>query len=155
MQNSYFIPVEDWHIDYMQQYARDEDRAEVMASHGFEMDEALVHALASAEQAYSLTDDTGIIYCVTGVNPVTLLSDKACAWMLSSVHMKKSPRQLLRHTRGLLDGWNKSWHTLYNMVDARYEQALRWAQWAGFEVMPAVPLGPFSMPFHPILRHRA
>jgi hypothetical protein len=38
---------------------------------------------------------------------------------------------------------------LENFIDARYEAAVRWAKWLGFDVGAPVPYGPAGMPFHP------
>ena len=37
---------------------------------------------------------------------------------------------------------------MFNYVDARHTDAIRWLKWLGFTLHPATPYGPFDLPFH-------
>jgi hypothetical protein len=49
----------------------------------------------------------------------------------------------------VVERWRKRYGRMTNYVDARHTKAVRWIKWMGFEVLPAIPLGPQQALFHP------
>ena len=44
--------------------------------------------------------------------------------------------------------WREQFPFMFNYVDARHTDAIRWLKWLGFEFDEAAPYGPFDLPFY-------
>lgn len=149
------VPARADHAEQLAPLMRDADVAEIYASGGVSPLIALLSSLASSEVAYALLFDKEVA-AMFGVVPAggTLLTptDSGVAWALTGRAVAKHPKAYLRASRSVLPALLKVRPLLFNIVDARYTGALRWAEWLGFDVRDALLLGPYAMPFHPIVR---
>jgi hypothetical protein len=132
----------------MAQTMRPADRFEVWASSLVRPDEALTASLNLSALAWSALVD-GIPVCMFGAAAVSPLSKKAIPWFLASTGIERHHTLFLRHSRPQLEAMTKRFPVLSNTVDARNHAAIRWLKWLGFTVHPAIPFGPFNLPFHP------
>lgn len=144
-----FERVTEWHIKELAEKMRPEEVDEVYASNGDTPEEAVRRSVARSVDVFATMEDDRLM-SITGCAPYSWISDRGSPWLLTTVNMKKSPRHLLRHTQVFLGKWRREYGTLINFVDARYEQSLRWAKWAGFTIHPAEPFGFLGLPFHKI-----
>lgn len=69
-------------------------------------------------------------------------------WMVTTVHIEKNPRGFLRASKALMSEAMQRHYQLTNYVDARNGDAIRWLEWLGFKMEPAVPYGVSGLPFH-------
>lgn len=101
--------------------------------------QAIERSVRMSAEAVSIWSPAGQLLGITGVQPFTLLGGAASPWLLNTSGMRRHPRQLLVGTKILLKRWRSQYRLLVNYIDADYEEALRWARWAGFTVFDACP----------------
>tara|TARA_R110000868_G_scaffold411706_1_gene707820 strand:- start:40797 stop:41246 length:450 start_codon:yes stop_codon:yes gene_type:complete len=118
---------------------RPEDRAEVLAL-GLEPVDGLLQSLAGAREAWTWRDD-GRIICMAGVSPLSLIGSTGIPWLLGSPLVADHRRDFLVETRRMVAHWLTLFPVLRNVVDARYEAAIRWLHWLGFTIGDPFPLG--------------
>lgn len=123
---------------------KEDDKNEIWASHGMWPLDVITNSIAQSSEWYMFDDE-----CVYGLVKNGLWD--ACPWLLTT--NKLSTKNLLRYTKQVCDVWNQD-RVLYNYVDARHKKALRWAEWAGFEINPPVKYGYLQLPFHLIIRKK-
>src|SRR5690606_24772524 len=115
--------------------------------------EALHESVRASDFAKTIFVD-GEVLAIYGVvsQGATLLTarDHACVWMLSGTAVEKHKKLFLRASRAVVQTLLRDYRSLSNVVDARYEKAIRWAKWLGFEVGDPTPLGPQGEMFRPI-----
>lgn len=124
---------------------RAEDRAEVIAL-GIEPVDGLLQSLAAAREAWTYRDD-GRIICMAGVAPLSLIGSTGVPWLLGSPLVASHRRAFMVETRRMVAQWLSIFPVLRNVVDARYEAAIRWLRWLGFTVGEPFPLGSGSFRF--------
>lgn len=117
---------------------RIEDRLEVEAL-GFDAFEGLFQSLIGAQEAWTYRAD-GQIVCMAGVTSCSLIGRRGVPWLLGSVLVGQHRRSFLVETRRMVTHWLTLFDVLSNVVDVRYEAAIRWLRWLGFEIGP-----PFDM----------
>lgn len=128
---------------------RSEEVAEVWASSGRNPYEAVRTSLDRSWDAFTAWQDDKLL-CMSGVYRASPVSNRGCPWLLTTNDMKANPRALLHYSKQAVTGWLDEFLILTQMVDARYEQSVRWAKWVGFTVYPPEPFGPLDLPFHRI-----
>lgn len=142
-----FVTAEVDHIPQIAAHARAADVAEVKASSGATIEQALREGLRVSTKAYTAMLD-GEPVAMFGVNPYSAMTGVGIAWMLGTATLDtakgrralvKVAAPVLAHLRDLYPGM------LFNAVDARNARAIRFLKWAGFTIMPAVG----ATPFHP------
>jgi hypothetical protein len=74
--------------------------------------------------------------------------------MVTTVHIEKNPRGFLRASKALMREAMQRHHQLINYVDARNTQAIRWLEWLGFKMGPAVPYGVSGILFRRFTKER-
>jgi hypothetical protein len=126
------------------------DVAEVWAACGEEPLPAILKSLELSTYTRGLLLD-GEPAAIWGVAPLRGLPGAGAAWLLGSDALTAHARTFWRLCRPELDRMLEVAPVLLNYVDARYRQALRWAERLGFSVEPARPFGFARMPFHRIV----
>lgn len=117
---------------------RAEDRAEVLAL-GLEPVDGLLQSVAAACEAWTWRDD-GRIICMAGVAPLSLIGSTGIPWLLGSPLVAAHRRTFMVETSRRVAHWLTLFPVLRNVVDARYEAAIRWLRWLGFTVGEPFPL---------------
>jgi stage V sporulation protein SpoVS len=111
---------------------RAEDRAEVLAL-GVAPVDGLLQSLAAAREAWTYRDD-GRIICMAGVAPLSLIGSTGIPWLLGSPLVVAHRRAFMVETRRMVARWLDWFPVLRNVVDARYQAAIRWLRWLGFTI---------------------
>lgn len=127
------------------------DRAELWAQARHTPEQTL--ALGVQRSVFTLValfDDAPA--CAFGVVPGSALAGVGAPWMVGTALLDRHARQFVRHCRPVVAEMNQMFPRLRNAVDARNTRAIRWLAWLGFEIKPAVPMGPDRIPFHPFER---
>jgi len=146
------VEVEEAHVQLLAATMRDEDAAEVMASHGFMPEAAVRDSVARSVQSVAVVAD-GELLCLMGLAHAERPGGSiAIPWCLSTKTVDRKRRAFLVGTHVVVEAMAKQNRVLFQMVDARYEKALRWVKLLGFTVHPAIPFGVAGLPFHPIVR---
>lgn len=153
------LPVTREHIEQLAKSMRPEDMEEVLASGGFDPLDALERSVAVSELVRTAVFDgevAAIWGVMPGAPPVTALGGSAVGipWALTGRAVNRRPKAFLRYSRLAVDEMLEHYELLAQFVDGRYDAALRWAAWLGFQVLPPVPFGVAGLPFHPIIMRR-
>jgi hypothetical protein len=118
---------------------RAEDRAEVLAL-GIAPVDGLLHSIAGAQEAWTYRADRQII-CMAGVTPLSLIGRVGVPWLLGSELVLQHRRTFMTESRRMVAYWLTRFDVLRNVVDARYEAAIRWLRWLHFKIGEPFPLG--------------
>ncbi|MDB5487089.1 MAG: epsilon15p13, partial [Reyranella sp.] len=117
---------------------RAEDRDEVLAL-GVDPVDGLPLSVAAAREAWTYRAD-GRIICMAGVVPLSLIGVTGVPWLLGSDLVPAYRRAFMVETRRMIGHWLETFTVLRNVVDARYDAAIRWLTWLGFEIGPPFAL---------------
>ena len=155
MRSVTILPATDAHAVALAPCLRAADLAEVRASSGREPLAALRYSLGCSSHAVAAVDDLGRVICMFGVGSSDIMSGIGSPWLLGSDLIVKHRRQFARQCRDYLALMLDAYPVLENAVDARHVEAIRWLQWMGFVVGPAVPIGRKGAMFRPFEMRRA
>lgn len=112
------------------------DVAEVRAASGLQPAEALERAFEVSDRAWSIEDASGGIVGAFGrARPPAGggFSFRAAApWLLAADGLVAHRRSFLRGARGWLPALEDGVDVLFNVIDARNAEHLRWIDWLGF-----------------------
>lgn len=151
-----FVPATEAHAREIAANLRPADAAEVRASDGLDPLEALLVALEWSDPGTAqaaLVD--GQLMAVCGVVRGSLGENGvAYPWLLTTPVVDRHRAAFLRASRAVLAGWAATYPRLEQYIDARYLQALRWADWLGFQVDLPAPYGVAGLPFCRITKRR-
>ncbi len=131
---------------------RPADAAEVLAVGGYSPVEAVIESWAASKEAWTARFN-GEVGCMFGAAPhptSTLLMPTAVIWALTTTVVDKYPVTFVRFSKLVVRDMHRKYGLLINYVDARYHQAVNWAEVIGFKVHPTIPLGKQGELFHPI-----
>lgn len=148
------VPATEAHADVIGSNPRPADMDEVWASHRMTVRDALQHGLQTGRSYAVLMDDEPVL--IFGVVPFSILGGIGVVWALGSRAMERREvqRQFLRYSRGVLEvvqGWFPT--MLYNFVDVRNADAIRWLRWMGFTIAEPQAIGVQGEKFHPFFIH--
>lgn len=71
-----------------------------------------------------------------------------CPWLLGTDKIMQCPIQFLKSTKRYVDHIASQYDLIYNYVDARNTENIKWLQFVGFSIGKAVPYGVLGLPFH-------
>lgn len=133
--SAYVVPTTVEHVKKFVEIIREEDKAEVIASHGSVLDAVMQSVLHSdfCETIMTSNDEIAGIY---GVCP--LGNGEASPWFLSSVHLPKVKIEFLRGGREWIERVNEVYPVLTNYVDADYKISIDWLRFMGFTFIKRV-----------------
>lgn len=124
--------------------ARQADIDEMQACAGATVEEALELGLRLSLRAWVIEADG---------KPLAVVGDTLHAigtgipWMVTTNHIRRHRGVFLRSSRAVLHDMLQRHGRLFNYVDERNTDAIRWLQWLGFTVGDAVPYGAYALPF--------
>ena len=111
------------------------DRREIKASDNLSPLKALVLPFTyEGARNYSIlgTKEEGVIG-MFGTTPCAYEKDYGVAWMLSSDQLRNHVRQFLKECPHWVNEMGKGYKYLYNFVDERNWETLKWLRFLGFE----------------------
>lgn len=117
-------------VEYLVDNLREEDRLEVLSSHG-STKEALQIGFDCSDECWTIiVTDTNEIAGMYGLCELDEMV--AEPWLLTSPAIRKVWLPFLRQSREWVIEWNKRYPVLTNACDERYTVALKWLQFVGF-----------------------
>jgi hypothetical protein len=84
---------------------------------------------------------------IFGIGP-SLEKGLGVPWLLATEEIERHPVTFYRASRRLFKEVSAGYERLVNWVDARNVLSLRWLEWLGFRMEPAVPFGAMGLGFH-------
>ena len=148
---AYFRPSEAIDCLKLAPKLREQDKNEVMASHGLEPVTALHLSFKLSNKSYSIIHDDEVIG-MFGYGPGD--SDiVAVPWLLASDKLKEISREFLPQSKTWVEEVNKDFPILVNYVDARNTVAIRWLKFLGFKFIRKIDkFGLGQIPFYEFVR---
>jgi hypothetical protein len=144
------LPATPVHARELAARLRPRDLAEVEAS-GVDPEEDLLRGVEVSEWARTALV-AGRVAAMWGVIRLGLLNPTGCVWFLTSPDVERVPVRLMRQARIEIAEMQAVFPVLATMMHARHDQARRFVERIGFEVLPAVAVPVTGELFHPIRR---
>lgn len=88
----------------------------------------------------------GRVVCIFGVGGQK--GGTGTPWMLASPLLKDIGKPFLKESKAFLDEMSQEYSLLYNVAWSKNEVHIKWLRWLGFEILPAVPMGPDGELYH-------
>lgn len=126
---------------------REQDEIEVRASNDFSPLEAVIKGVELSDFS-TVAYINGTPCCVFGLTKGDLLSGIGVPWLLSSTEVLKYKREILLHSRRVVDEMLSMCPYLVNHVHADNIVSIRWLKWLGFTLQQPEPFGPKGDYFH-------
>lgn len=83
-----------------------------------------------------------------GLTTASFVGRTATPWLLTGIGIERHKKAFLRETKWWIENRASAMYPhLVNIVDARYEQSLRWLRWLGFKIHDPRPFGPDGVMF--------
>lgn len=98
----------------------------------FEMDECIKKSMHLWVGMYQ-----GVIGCVWGLMPATMLSDQAYLWLYTNQDMVLEHQfTFIRQSQMIIKGLLERYSVLYGTVERKYPRARLWIEWLGGKITP-------------------
>ena len=130
----------------MHKNLRESDVLEVLASHNHTPEEALHSCIKDGGFSYTI-EVTGQPVGIFGINPDTILGNRATIWFLATDGIDKIRRRFLMNSGKFIKIFLEHYSYLYNWVDSRNESSVEWLKFCGAKVEEAKPYGVEGKPF--------
>lgn len=85
--------------------------------------------------------------CITGVVPVTLLSEYGTIWMLGTGEMDMHKTSVAKLSRAVVKYLLSKYIFLFNYVSIENVRTIKWLKFCGAKFYDPEPYGPFKHPF--------
>lgn len=124
---------------------RQEDRDEIWHLARVLPEEALVGGLMSCEYNRTVLLD-GKVVCMFGIGGTK--GEVGVPWMLASDLLLKIRKPFLRECKEFLREMSEGFPSLSNVAWSKNTTHIKWLRWLGFEIKPAIPMGPDGELYH-------
>lgn len=141
-------PTQSGDAEELGQRMRKADLDEIAAMGIADPVEALTLSDSLSTHSWTTTVD-GEVAVMMGVTPVNMVTGVGCPWLLGSDYITKYAGAFMKRSLIYIPIMLEAYPHLFNYVDARNRNAVRWLKRAGFTLHEPVPHGPYSMSFHP------
>jgi hypothetical protein len=118
-------------IPFLAKNLRDEDKAEVSAASGLDMEVALERGYLHSKICKTICMSDGTPAAIFGVAD-TGIKGLGSIWLLATPDLLKVQRQFLRECRKGISDISQGYTCIFNYTDARNTVHHRWLKWCGF-----------------------
>jgi hypothetical protein len=144
-----FVPAT---LDHVDEIVRDMDpliREELSFFSDNSFTQTVTKIIKEADEAWVAANDDGII-CLFSVRRPYLLSDVGYAGLITTYRVHQHKRNFLLGAKISVREWKKKYAILTSYIPEALPKFVRWAEWLGFTVFPAQPLGRKQFSIHKI-----
>lgn len=134
-------------VDRLAPHLRQSDVEEIWASNRIKPYEALSEGLTSSIFCLSI-ENNGRVICMFGINPLSVVGDKAVVWMLASNELDKIKIKFLKHSKEFVNMMLSFYPYLFNYVDVRNKKSIEWLKFCGANIEEAKSFGVEESLFH-------
>ena len=117
-------------VEYLKDKLRQSDIDEVWSSHRHTPEQSLRLSLEKSILALTI-EDKGKPVSMFGINPESVLGNKAVIWFLSSDEIKNIKTRFVRNCRAFINIFLEYYPMLYNFCDKRNIDAMNWLEFCG------------------------
>jgi len=132
-------------INYLSDNLRQSDINEIWASHHATPLSALTQCHNSP---FSLTVERENPICMFGINPESLLGNRAVIWCLATDELSTINIRFLKHSREFVEMFLEIYPYLYNYVHAKNIESINWLRFIGATIEEPVKYGVDGELFH-------
>lgn len=132
---------------------RSKDAQEVIAEGFASPFDALSYAFRSSSLCLTVERE-GVPVAMFGLVPATLTSDLAQAWLLGAPELARMKKTFVRLAPKFIKMMLERHTMLYNIVDCRYPEAIRWLESLGAVFDPPHKFGPEARDFRQFMIRR-
>lgn len=111
--------------------------------------EALRDALEVCDYNQAVLLD-GKVVCIFGVGGTK--GGVGIPWMLASELLSDISKTFLRECKEYVEEMSKGYTSLYNIAWSKNVVHIKWLKWLGFEIRPAIPMGPDGELYHEFIK---
>jgi hypothetical protein len=140
-------------IDLLAGSMRRADREEIWAQSRATPESSLQYAFDKSDLCLTVLHE-GRIAAMFGICPMSLVSNRAIVWLLSSDEVPKMGLTFAKYSKPFIKMFLQLYPVLENWVDARYIKALNWLKFCGFTIAAAEPNGIDKLPYHHVIIRR-
>lgn len=97
--------------------------------------EIMQRAMLGSTRVWVGCDGDKILGC-WGLQPPSLLSDRAYLWLYTTEHLKDHVFVFVRHSQRAVESMLQEYSVLYGHTEVSNTQAVRWLRWLGAEFGP-------------------
>jgi hypothetical protein len=136
----YVRPTSEEDLPFLVERMRPEDVQEIKAGRGVEPLPALLYGLRTADICYTLGNEENPYVGIVGVSK-TYVPGAGGVWMLCTEDLVKHQFKFLRGClqSGVLEEFHDRYPVLWNCVDERNTQHIKWLTWLGFKFIMRHP----------------
>lgn len=133
-------------IEALKNRLREADEKEIIAAGNADGEAVLRHSFTRSTLRYTV-DLEGVPVAMFGIVPDSILGRRANVWFLGAPEMARIKKTFVRLSRHFIGEFLAQYPELWNLVDARYVQTLRWLESCG-AVINARPIMMGDVPFY-------
>jgi hypothetical protein len=132
-------------VNYLKYHLRRSDLLEIWSSHHYTPEKALEEGFENSLMCFTVCN--GLPIAMFGLNPDSLIGNKATIWLLSSYGLDNVKVRFVRNCRKFIDMMLSRYGYLENYVDVRNKKTIQWLKFLGAEFSDPVPYGVDCLPF--------
>lgn len=132
-------------VEFLCDKLRQSDVNEVWASSHKTPEEALTYSLDKSIFALTIVNSNPI--GMFGIAPDIILGDKASVWFLASDELESIGRRFIKNSRRFIDIMLDYYPYLFNFVDERNQESIKWLRLCGATIEEPQPYGKENLPF--------
>lgn len=134
-------------LEYLANNMRQADVQEIWSSHHVDPLNALAISFKRSAFCYTVERKQRPV-AIFGVYPLSILGTQASVWMLATDELTLIKRRFVRHSRNIIEHMLSFYPFLYNYVDVRNSESIKWLKWCGARMKEPAPYGAEGMMFH-------
>lgn len=116
------------------------DVDEIWASHNHRPLEALRLSIKVSTICFTI-EDNGKPIAIFGINPSTIIDNKAVIWLLSTPMLKLRAYRFIKHSKKFIGMFLDFYPYLFNFVDDRNKESIDWLRRCGAVIDDPKPYG--------------
>lgn len=126
-------------VVHMSPYLRQSDVDEIEAT-GMTPLECLEDSYNESLYKYTVKINNNPV-CMFGINPDSLIGEKAKIWLLTTDSLSRIQRRFAKHSKDFIEEALSQYPVLYNYIDVRNVESIKWLEWLGAKMIRKVPYG--------------
>lgn len=135
----YKKPTQDM-IQYVADNMRQQDRDEILASHGYTPINALNEGVEASDFCTAVYIN-GELIAILGLVITSMITGHGVPWLLGTDGVVTHSREFLLNSKDVVNELKRKCPNMYNYVHDKNTVSIRWLKWLGFNLEPARPFG--------------